>query len=98
MTEGVLTLSRTLEIMRDYMKHQTDTMYFHKLDEDNGAAQLAKLLLEDCTNLNVFIGTAINPAHQNPGLPSDLSIKLKQIEELCTMMEKMGKPVEKTYY
>ena len=97
-TEGVLTLSRTLEIMRDYMKHQTDTMYFHKLDEDNGAAQLAKLLLEDCTNLNVFIGTAINPAHQNPGLPSDLSIKLKQIEELCTMMEKMGKPVEKTYY
>ena len=97
-TEGVLTLSRTLEIMRDYIKHQTDTMYFHKLDEDNGAAQLAKLLLEDCTNFNVFIGTAINPAHQNPGLPSDLSIKLKQIEELCTLMEKMGKPVEKTYY
>lgn len=97
-TEGVLTLSRALEIMRDYIKHQTNTIYFHKLDEQNGAAQLAKLLLEDCTSFNVFVGTAINPAHQNPGLPSDLSIKLKLIDELCALMEKMGKRVKKTYY
>lgn len=97
-TEGVLTLSRALEIMRDYIRHQTDTMYFHKLDEENGAAQLSRLLLEDCTSFNVYVGTAINPAHQNPGLPSDLSIKLKLIDELCALMEKMGKRVEKTYY
>ena len=97
-TEGVLTLSRTVEILQEYLDHETDSFYFTKLDEKNGAAMLAKILLEECTTLNLFIGTAINPAHQNPGLPSDLSIKLKLIDKLCGLMERLGKRVTKKYY
>ena len=97
-TEGVLTLSRTVEILQEYLDHETDSFYFKKLDEKNGAAMLAKILLEECTTLNLFIGTAINPAHQNPGLPSDLSIKLKLIDKLCGLMERLGKRVTKIYY
>ena len=97
-TEGVLTLSRTVEILQEYLDHETDSFYFKKLDEKNGAAMLAKILLEECTTLNLFIGTAINPAHQNPGLPSDLSIKLKLIDKLCGLMERLGKRVTKNYY
>ena len=97
-TEGVLTLSRTVEILQEYLDHETDSFYFKKLDEKNGAAMLAKILLEECTTLNLFIGTAINPAHQNPGLPSDLSIKLKLIDKLCGLMERVGKRVTKKYY
>lgn len=96
-TEGVLTLSRTVEILQEYLDHETDSFYFKKLDEKNGAAMLAKILLEECTTLNLFIGTAINPAHQNPGLPSDLSIKLKLIDKLCGLMERLGKRVTKKY-
>ena len=97
-TEGVLTLSRTVEILQEYLDHETDSFYFKKLDEKNGAAMLAKILLEECTTLNLFIGTAINPAHQNPGLPSDLSIKLKLIDKLCGLMERLGKRVTKKTY
>ena len=97
-TEGVLTLSRTVEILQEYLDHETDSFYFKKLDEKNGAAMLAKILLEECTTLNLFIGTAINPAHQNPGPPSDLSIKLKLIDKLCGLMERLGKRVTKKYY
>ena len=97
-TEGVLTLSRTVEILKDYLSHEADTFYFHKLDESNGAARIAKIILEDCTALKVYIGRAINPAHQNPGLPADLSIKLKLIDELCGLAERLGKTVEKYYY
>ena len=97
-TEGVLTLSRTVEILQEYLDHETDSFYFKKLDEKNGAAMLAKILMEECTTLNLFIGTAINPAHQNPGLPSDLSIKLKLIDKLCGLMERLGKRVTKKYY
>ena len=97
-TEGVLTLSRTVELLQEYLDHETDSFYFKKLDEKNGAAMLAKILLEECTTLNLFIGTAINPAHQNPGLPSDLSIKLKLIDKLCGLMERLGKRVTKKYY
>lgn len=97
-TEGVLTLSRTVDILRDYLDRETDSFYFRKLDEENGAAMIAKLILEECTNLRVFIGRAINPAHQNPGLPADLSIKLQLIDSLCSLVERLGKRVEKQYY
>ena len=97
-TEGVLTLSRSVEILKDFLSHEADFDYFRDLDEPNGAAMLAKILLEDCTDLNVFIGKAINPAHQNPWLPEDLSIKIKLIDELCGCVEQLGKKVEKFYY
>lgn len=97
-TEGVLTLSRTVQLLRDYVGHETDPFYFHKLNEENGAAMIAKMLLENCTHLRLFAGKAINPAHQNPGLPADLSIKMKLLDELCSLLEKMGKTVERLYY
>ncbi len=97
-TEGVLTLSRTVEILRDYLNHEADEEYFRRLDAKNGAAMIARMLLEECTNLRVFIGRAINPAHQNPGLPADLSIKMKLLDDLCVLVERMGKRVEKIYY
>ena len=97
-TEGVFTMSRTGEILRDIIDEKADADDIKRMDEDNGAAQLAKMLLENCTHLKLFIGTAINPAHQNPNLPTDLSIKLKLIDQLCVEMEKLGKTVEKTYY
>ena len=97
-TEGVLTLSRVVEILKEYAADSSDASYFQKLDEENGAAMLSKLLLENCTELRLYIGTAINPAHQNPGLPADLSIKRKLIDELCLLMVRFGKQVQKTYY
>ena len=97
-TEGVLTLTRTLDILQEYCEKDADSYYFHRIDEENGAAMLARLLLEDCTHLKLFIGTAINPAHQNPNLPADLSIKLKLIDRLAELMVRLGKRVDKTYY
>lgn len=97
-TEGVLTLSKTVDILKSYLSLDADTFYFHMLDEPNGASKIAKILLEDCTDFKAFIGKAINPAHQNPGLPADLGIKIKLMEELCVLMERLGKKVQKLYY
>lgn len=38
-TEGVLTMARTLELLRAAQAAQTDTDPFKRLDEDNGAAR-----------------------------------------------------------
>ena len=89
-TEGVLTVTRTVEILKEYLSREADTYCFKELDQPHGAAMIAKIILENCTDLKIFIGKAINPAHQNPGLPSDLSIKIKLIDELCELVEKLG--------
>ena len=46
----------------------------------------------------MFIGKAINPAHQNPNLPMDLSIKMRLLNELADVMRKMGRRVEVNFY
>ncbi|MFU0799494.1 MAG: SpoIIE family protein phosphatase [Xylanivirga thermophila] len=97
-TEGVLTLTKTVEILRQFSAEDCGEMNKDMLSGKDGATRLAKILIDECTHLRLFIGRAINPAHQNPNLPIDLSIKLKLLEELIVYMKKMGKTVEKHYY
>ena len=97
-TEGVLTLSKTLEILRQCVTNTGEVENLELVDADNGAAQIAKILLEKCTHLNLYIGQAINPAHQNPNLPFDLSIKARLLEELADLARKLGRTVECYYY
>lgn len=59
---------------------------------------IARILIEHCTHLYMFIGKAINPAHQNPNLPVDLSIKIRLLEELADTLKAAGKIVRIRYY
>ena len=68
------------------------------LDAENGAAKLARLLIEECTDLNLFVGRALNPAHQNSNLPFDLSVRMNLVEQLKDCAERMGKHVTVKYY
>lgn len=96
-TEGVLTLSKAVEKIKEYIDSSLETNKTFNIKGSDGASLLAKALIEDCTHLNLWIGKAVNPAHQNPDLPIDLSIKLKEIEELERLMRKLGKKVKVTY-
>jgi len=95
-TEGVLTLRKTVDKLKAYLNSGGQDMP-GRLDGEDGASRLAKLLLEDCTHLNLWIGKAVNPAHQNPDFPLDLGIKLKVVAELAELMGKLGKKVQLTY-
>ncbi len=97
-TEGVLTLSRTLTLLRQYEKGDIDENFFTVLDEKNGASLIAKTLIEDCTDLHLYVGKAINVAHQNPDLPFDLSIRMNLIKQMQEVVKKMGKECVISYY
>jgi hypothetical protein len=56
------------------------------------------MLLEDATNINFFVGMAINPAHQNPELPIHFSIKMRLVDELADCLKRMGKKIKVTYF
>lgn len=96
-TEGVLTLSKALEKIKRYSLSSLEDKISLNLNGRDGASRLAKLLIEDCTHLNFFVGTAINPAHQNPDFPLDLSIKVTVVENLAEAMKKLGKIVNIEY-
>lgn len=96
-TEGVLTLSRALEKLRDYERKEKNETYDIYVDGQDGASRLVKMLIEDCTHINFWVGKAKNPAHQNPDLPVDLSIKLKVLWEISELMRSFGKEVKFTY-
>ena len=98
-TEGVLTLNRVVQLLRRYVKNETvSEQFFLELDKPNGASMVAKMLIEDCTELHLYVGKAINSAYQNPGLPFDLGIRQNLVEQLKTVVEDMGKQVTVTYY
>ena len=97
-TEGVLTLGKALKLLKRYENDEFDTEFFDELDANNGASQLAKLIIEECTELNLFVGTAMNEAHQNTDLTFDLSVRMNLVEQLKTVAEKMGKHVTVRYY
>ncbi len=98
-TEGVLTLNRVIRLLRRYAKKETVSEdFFLELDKPNGGSMVAKMLIEDCTELHLYVGRAINSAYQNPGLPFDLGIRQNLVEQLKSVVEELGKKVTITYY
>ena len=98
-TEGVLTLNRVIQLLKRYVKNETISEdFFLELDKPNGASMVAKMIIEDCTEIHLFVGKAINSAYQNPGLPFDLGIRQNLVEQLKHTVEEMGKTVTVTYY
>ena len=95
-TEGVITVNKVLSYAKDYLKsNESYTQWGYKKD---GASQIARLLFEEATDINFYVGRAINPAHQNPNLPINFNIKMQLVKDLSDCLEKMGKRVKVNYF
>lgn len=97
-TEGVLTLGKSLKLLKKYVRDEFDEEFFAELDADNGASRLAKLLIEECTELYLFVGTAVNDAHKESELNFDLSMRQNLVDQLIRTVKEMGKTVTVKYY
>ena len=96
-TEGVITLNKTIGLLKEYINPMKDSTIFREIHEKNGASRLAKMIIEDCTVLNITLGMAVNTTHQNPNFPLDFSLKVKQVEELRNLAEILLKKVNIEY-
>ena len=95
-TEGVITMSKVVEYAKDYL-HE-NTAYSHWAYKRDGASLISRMLFEEATDVNFFVGRAINPAHQNPNLPITFNIKMQLVGSLCQSLKEMGKRVKVTYF
>jgi hypothetical protein len=89
-TEGVLTLKMASEKLKA-IAHLNEEPSFEKKD---GVNALLKLLVEDSTHIHFWVGRALNPAHQNPDFPKELSLKTHIIRDMAGTLGKLGKIVD----
>lgn len=95
-TEGVITMNRVVEYAKDTLK---DNELYEKWSfGQDGASLICRMLFEEATDINFFVGRAINPAHQNPDLPINFNIKMNLVEELSKSLLQMGKRVKVSYF
>jgi hypothetical protein len=74
-TEGILTLTKTLE----YLENGTS-------DIDNAAGKLVKFLLDsDC--INFMVGAKLNQAHYDPALPIEIEIRKNIIKKIAKVLQ-----------
>ncbi len=95
-TEGVVTINRVIEYAKDALgKNELYEKWGFKRD---GASLISRLLFEEATDINFYVGRAINPAHQNPDLPINFNLKMSLVEELSECLRKMGKRIKVSYF
>ena len=95
-TEGVITMNKVIEYANDYLGENEKYSYWSY--HHDGASMICRLLFEEATDINFYVGRAINPAHQNPNLPINFNIKMNLVEQLSTALRKMGKRVKVSYF
>ena len=95
-TEGVITINRVVEYAKDSVGE--NRLYEKWSFGHDGASLICRMLFEEATDINFFVGRAINPAHQNPDLPINFNIKMNLVEELSACLRKMGKRIKVSYF
>ena len=95
-TEGVITMNKVVEYAKDSLG---DNKLYEKWGfGHDGASLICRLLFEEATDINFFVGRAINPAHQNPDLPINFNIKMNLVDELSKCLKLMGKRIKVIYF
>lgn len=95
-TEGVITVNKVVEYAHDALGE--NKLYEKWSFGHDGASMICRLLFEEATDINFFVGRAVNPAHQNPDLPINFNIKMNLVEELSSCLKQMGKRIKVSYF
>ena len=75
-TEGILTLTETLNLLENP----------DRIEMENAATLLRDRLL-DSDVIHILVGTKINQAHQDPNLPVELEIRRSLMRRIATALE-----------
>ncbi len=95
-TEGIITINKVLTYANDYLnENKLHSSWGYNKD---GASAISRLLFEEATDINFYVGKAVNPAHQNPNLPINFNIKMQLIDELSHCLRKIGKKIKVSYF
>lgn len=96
-TEGILTLTAAMSIIRTFAEAHEDLAASALLKRSDGASRLADLLLNRCTHLRLLIGCAVNEAHLE-SMPLYVGFREQLATDLAKHLRSLGKDVVVEYY
>ncbi len=85
-------MEKVLNIAKQYSV--TSNISLDLRNKIDGASMIAKILFEESTDINFFIGNAINPVHDDSNSHISYTIKLGIIRELEKILSNIGKNVK----
>lgn len=91
-TEGIITLQNLPKLIREYGENVIALLELEK--RKDGAALLAQMLIEYATDVNIYLGNAVNEGHQDDGLGIDIASKLKLVDDIEKSLENIGRKVK----
>ena len=95
-TEGVITINRVLEYANNYLDKNSE--YIDWNYKQDGASLIAQYLFEYATDINFFVGCAVNNAHQGEETGINFTTKMHLIDDLANKLKAMGKNVRVSYF
>jgi len=96
-TEGMLTLTATLGILRAVALAVDDLSDSQMLKNTDAASRLAHLLVNCCTHVTLMVGCAVNVAHLEH-LPEHLRLRRQITGDMAQTLRQLGKEVVVEYY
>lgn len=90
-TEGIVTMSKVVEYAKNYVGD--NELYKEWAYERDGASSICRLLFEKSTEVNLFIGNAVNESHQDEEMGISFRRKMELVKSLADSLEAMGKKV-----
>lgn len=97
-TEGLVTLKYTLELLKEYLNKPLSREFLDGLKNRDGAAMLTNKLLNEGTHINFFLGHSSNIAHDDSCVFGKLGTKYRIVGELINVLKKLGKVVNIYYF
>lgn len=97
-TEGIVTLHQVIKLLEEYNKDDVDPDIFLELDKNNGASKMASLIIDNCTKVVFYVGTATNEAKSEKSLSFDVTTRNTIVNKFQEQLLAMGKDVEINYY
>ena len=92
-TEGVLTLSKTVERLKSLGKDLDDDIF----KAQDGASKMAQLLYS-ASHIKLLVGRSLNVANATSSFQRNLELRLHVIKELEKVLIELGKIVTIEYY
>ncbi|WP_346896212.1 SpoIIE family protein phosphatase [Clostridium sp. UBA7503] len=96
-TEGILTLNKVKDLLKNYLNSIKKNAIPCAINGSDGASRITNMLINEGTSIDIYIGQAVNPAHQNPSFPDEFNLKIKIVKDISRLLISLGKKVNVNY-